>query len=285
MAVVRDNWPKHRLLELNASKADVNDACQMSEDAIQAELRKPTAKEKGVYIGRCSTIAARYGLDSCLANSSPNQNFSEALGRSLHFKLVSFKIRSSINFPNHCWQDTNSACQLFCTAIALQCEPVAKWLAKLLTDSFLTGKPLQNWTVSPFETFSLRMAFQVMGKSCPKLPPAEVFPDFYDELCAASDAEATQAALDKIVIERVRLVSTAYTEYPPFEYSPYDLFPIDLLAHLMVRYSGIPKFSFGPLESPLCDPPLPFPHVRDPLAERVVERCKSLLNLPDVDWC
>ena len=72
--------------------------------------------------------------------------------------------------------------------------------------------------------------------------------------------------------------------WPNCDGRDFDLFPVDLLAILMVNHSGIPRFDFGPLESPLCDPPLPFPFEPEPLARRVLERVAEQHEVPDVSW-
>ena len=116
------------------------------------------------------------------------------------------------------------------------------------------------------------------------MEPSEHLSGFYDGLVEAESAEDAQRELDRLVVERVRLVSPSFADYPPFEWSPFDLFPVDLLAILMVNHSGIPRFDFGPLESPLCDPPLPFPFEPEPLARRVLERVAEQHEVADVSW-
>ena len=299
MVAIRVDWPKYRLRELVASTSIADENYSVNVEAIERELNAPTPKEKGVFANRLNLGAHSLSVFSVLQllNGEIKAGWKE-MARSLQFELASFKIRAAMGFPNYSWMDTNRACLLLCAAIALQSESVAKWLAELIVSSYHKQQeqqqqrqqkqrkkiPLSDWDVSPFEPFALRQACYVQGIVPKQLPRSKRLPEFYDELVAAPDLDATQRAIDKLALERVQLVSESYVDYPPFEQAPFDLFPVDLLAHIMVVHSGIPKFDFGALESPLCDPPLPFPHEKDPLVERVMERAKAILTVADVQW-
>jgi len=286
VVAIRSDWPQRRLADLLTATSISLETYQLGREVLERELSSPSKNEKGVFANRLnvnSHFIGQSAVKQVLAGEITNGWKDIAVA--LEMKLVSFQIRAAMGFPNFSWSDTNRACLLLSTAIALQSEPVAKWLADLIVSSYRGHGPLKDWNVSPFEGLALRHAFSVHGSSAGPLPRSQVLPQFYDELLAAENLEATQTALDRVTLERVRLVSDSYVDYPPFQFSPFDLFPVELLAELMIRHSGIPKFGFGVLESPLCDPPLPFPHVRDPLVDRVLARVKTLLPIADVAWC
>ena len=245
----------------------------------------PSRLEFGVYVHDIQSKSLSLdALATITLNEGSHDNGWQLLNRSLQFNLASFRIAAAMGFPRSSWCDANHACLLLATAIALQSRPVATWLAKLITDSYANGGPLREWDVSPFEPLMVRLAGGVEGGKPLRVEPAETLPEFYDALLEAESADDAQGVIDRLVVERVRLVSTSFSDYPPFEWSPFDLFPVDLLAILMVNHDGIPRFDFGPLESPLCDPPIPFPFEPDPLVQRVLARVAEKHDLADVTW-
>lgn len=285
MVSIRPDWPKRRLRELKACLDVVGQDEVRRTAKLDKELSRPTDRELGVYVVQLELLTHGFGTRGTieLLSGSIESGWHD-VARSLQAYLASFKIRAAMGFPHYSGCDTVHACLLLCTAIALQSEAVAKWLAELIVSSYQNQGPLKRWEYSAFEPLALRLACSVQGIAPGQLPRGKKLPDLYDRLVQAEDAQATQAALSQLALERVQLVSDAYIDYPPFQYSPFDLFPVEILAHLMVRYSGIPKFDFGVLESPLCDPPLPFPHEKDLLVDRVIARAKALLPIADVEW-
>lgn len=285
MAAIRTDWPKRRLRELKACLEIAQQDEIRRKAKLDKELIEQTDRELGVYVGTLELLTPAVGLQGTLElmDGSIDSGW-RTISHSLRMYLASFRIRQAMGFPNYDGGDTTWACLLLCTATALQSQAVAEWLADLIISSYQKKGPLKHWEASPFIPLALRLASSVQGVELGSLPRAKKHPELYDELLAAEDAEATQAAISKLAVERVKLVSDAYIDFPPFQHTPFDLFPVEILAHLMVRYSGIAKFDFGVLESPLSDPPLPFPHAPDPLVERIMARTKTLLPIADVDW-
>ena len=98
---------------------------------------------------------------------------------------------------------------------------MATWLAKLITGHYAAGGPLRNWEVSPFEPLMVHLAGGVEGGRRLRVAPPEYLPEFYDGLVEAESAEDAQRELDRLGVERVRLVSPSFADYPPFEWSPW----------------------------------------------------------------
>lgn len=285
MAKERRDWPL-KILREHRFVCESNDSrIRLDIQKVETEIKSPSKLELGVYANRLEGLSRSVGIDALVqlcGRTSPDAW--QLLNRSLQYNLASFQVAAAMGFPRAGWCDANHACLLLATAITLQSRPVGTWLAKLITGHYAAGGPLRDWEVSPFEPLMVHLAGGVEGGRRLRVEPSEYLPGFYDGLVEAESAEDAQRELDRLVVERVRLVSPSFADYPPFEWSPFDLFPVDLLAILMVNHSGIPRFDFGPLESPLCDPPLPFPFEPEPLARRVLERVAEQHEVADVSW-
>lgn len=254
-------------------------------DEILKELESPSRLEMGTYTTGLRFVGVAHGLRAVLklARESDETGWRD-LALSLEYLLGAFRVRTAMKYPNGTWHDTNRACLLFAAALALQSKCVATWLADVMIASYTAGGPLKDWDHTPFETLALRLACSVKGISPIRESARGPYADIYDELLSATDITATQEALSELVIKRVCLVSESYSDAPPFMWPPFDLFPVDILAVLTVNHSGIPKFDFGCLESPLCDPSIPFPYVKDDLVDRVIARVASQFPLTGVAW-
>ena len=284
MAKLKPDWPFYQLRNLKSRRAHADQRKSSSTLAIDQELKSPSEHHFGVLRHRLTSLSISTGTFAVIASSSGNSDAWQLLNRSLQYNLASFQVAAAMGFPRAGWCDANHACLLLATAITLQSRPVATWLAKLITGHYAAGGPLRDWEVSPFEPLMVHLAGGVEGGRPLRVAPSEYLPGFYDGLVEAESAQDAQRELNRLVVERVRLVSPSFADYPPFEWSPFDLFPVDLLAILMVNHSGIPRFDFGPLGSPLCDPPLPFPFEPDPLARRVLDRVAEQHDVADVSW-
>lgn len=293
-AKIRTDWPTRQLLELKGGQGRLDELERRDIGRIIQELQRPSEIEMGVCSG-CFKFLGTYLGERAIHSlwEAESDHGWSLLAQSLEYLLASFKIRHAIGFPNGTPIDTDNAGKLLATAIALQSKPVATWVADVLLTSYQAPprkhqrherQVLKGWTETGLAPLALFLAGCIHADRAVKPEPAEKFGDIYEALLAAEDLESTQAALDEFVINRALLTCEVYNPYPPFEWAPFNLFPVDALAILMVKYSSIHRFNFGGMESPLCDPPLPFPFERMPLVDQVLARVAEAQSVADVQW-
>ncbi len=174
-------------------------------------------------------------------------------------------------------------------AIATGDDKFARGFGKHLLANFEKtggGDKVYFYTM-PFFPFVLKLFSIWVGKEiafCADVAqPLGRYQQIFDSWADASSL--TAALLDLCDLHCEEAVDKG--GYPAFAYHPYNLFPVEIMSIYRIRQSlslETPQVAHPLLQSKLFYPPIPSPHVEDPVLDRVIGRFRSDNNEGMVSW-